>query len=66
MNQNTDAREQAEAGPGAATVPAQAAGGQAKTGGSRPGTTAVRPRTGRPTGTAAVGEAGWWPGWWSW
>jgi hypothetical protein len=32
MNQNTDAREQAEAAPGAATVPAQAAGGQAKTG----------------------------------
>jgi hypothetical protein len=32
MNQNTDAREQAEAGPGAATVPAQAAGGQAKAG----------------------------------
>jgi hypothetical protein len=28
MNQNTDAREQAEAGPGAATAPAQAAGGQ--------------------------------------
>ena len=32
MNQNADARDQAEAGPGAATAPAQAAGGQAKAG----------------------------------
>jgi len=30
MNQNTDAREQAEAGPAAATAPTQAAGGQPK------------------------------------
>ena len=33
MNQDTDAREQAEAGSGATTVPGQAAGGPAKPGG---------------------------------
>jgi hypothetical protein len=36
MNQNTDARDQAEAGPGAGAGPAQAAGGQAETDGGPP------------------------------
>ena len=58
MNQNTDAREQAEAGPGAATVPAQAAGGQAKTGGE-PARHDGGPAADRQTDRDRRGRRGW-------
>ena len=58
MNQNTDAREQAEAGPGAATVPAQAAGGQAKTG-SEPARHDGGPAADRQTDRDRRGRRGW-------
>ena len=51
MNQNTDAREQAEAGPGAATVPAQAAEGQARAGSG--------PAADRQTDRDRRGRRGW-------
>ena len=58
MNQNTDAREQAEAGPGAATVPAQAAGGQAKAG-SGPARHDGGPAGDRQTDRDRRGRRGW-------
>ena len=58
MNQNTDAREQAEAGPGAATVPAQAAGGQAKAGGE-PARHDGGPAADRQTDRDRRGRRGW-------
>ena len=57
MNQNTDAREQAEAGPGAATVPAQAAGsGEGRPGPARPD---GGPAADRQTNRDRRGRRGW-------
>jgi hypothetical protein len=58
MNQNADAREQAEAGPGAAAVPAQAAGGQAKAG-SGPARHDGGPAADRQTDRDRRGRRGW-------
>ena len=58
MNQNTDAREQAERRAGRATVPAQAAGGQAEAGGG-PARHDGGPAADRQTDRDRRGRRGW-------
>jgi hypothetical protein len=63
MNQNTDARGQAEAGPGAATVPGQAVSDQAEAGGGPArhagGPAARTPASDRRVGRDRLGRRGW-------
>ena len=63
MNQNTDARGQAEAGPGAATVPGQAVSDQAEAGGGPArhagGPAARTPASDRRVGRDRHGRRGW-------